>query len=575
MAEVYLARHHGLEGIGRQVIVKRILPHLADNPEFVTMFLDEARLMASLSHPNIAQIYDLAEAEGTYYLAMEYVRGPTLAAMLTAAHRSGMGRLPDDVAFPIALAIAEAVRYVHRLKDDLGRPLEVVHRDLNPTNVLVSYDGAVKLIDFGIAKAATKVYETRTGVIKGTYGYIAPEQLTGRRKSHVDHRADIFAIGVLLYEIGTGLHPFETSTEPNPLDRLLKAAYRPPTDVRPDFPERLMEVVTRSLSPKPEDRPGSVDELIDAVVAHLADKRIVPTLAAIGGAASRLCPDANETETRPSLPPEERVSLPSLPSRPDGTARLSRKPPPPSEEPTALVGGAAAERSAPTKSSDLAPLIPLVPPETTAELGMGDPLKDEVTVRAPAYPDEQEAIAPAVPRSDRPPRPRETLAHLVERRTNRPLQILAWVGAGLLVIAVGVGAFFTARAIGAAARGDPETTSSQPPPPHPSTEDLREGPRARELSIVSEPPGASIHVNGRPRNARTPTVIELEDGASAVWIRVGLDGFVTEEREVQASAGEARFVLHPIVRGTDGGTVDAGAERSTQTKQRRRRFRRR
>jgi hypothetical protein len=272
------------------------------------------------------------------------------------------------------------------------------------------------------------------------------------------------------------------------------------------------------------------------------------------------------------MPPEERVSVPSMPSRPDGTARLSRKPPPPLEEPTALVGGPSADRGAPTKNGAPSPLSPV---ESTAEIGLGDSLKDEVTVRAPSFPEEPQAIAPVAPRSDRPPRPRETLAHLVERRTNRPLQILAWVGAGFLVIAVGVGAFFTARAIGAAARGDPEATTSDRDPPPVVAEDRRETRNARELSIVSEPPGASIHVDGRPRNARTPTVIELEEGKSAVWIRVASEGFITEEREVQASAGEARFVLHPIVPEQDGGVSDAGPERSGTTKQRRRRGRRR
>ena len=149
-------------------------------------------------------------------------------------------------------------------KDELGRPLGVVHRDLHPSNVLVSYDGAAKLIDFGIAKAATKVYETRTGVIKGTYGYIAPEALAG--SAPVDRRADVFALGILLYEMCVGVHPYDVSDEPNLLSRILEARYRRPSEVRPDVPADLDAIIAKCLAPAPDGRPDDVAAVIVALL---------------------------------------------------------------------------------------------------------------------------------------------------------------------------------------------------------------------------------------------------------------------------------------------------------------------
>ncbi len=289
MAEIYLARQRGIEGVERTVVLKRILPSFSTDDEFVTMFLDEARLMAALAHPNIAQVFDLGKVEDSYYLVMEYVRGPALGGLHKAALRAGEKSLPEKEVLGITLGIAEALAYTHELRDELGRPLNVVHRDLNPANVLVSYDGAVKLIDFGIAKTATKVYETRTGVIKGTYGYIAPEQLT--RSGLVDHRADVFALGVLLYEMAVGQHPFDASDEPNLIDRILRARYRRPRQVVPTFPKALDVLIAACLEPDPKNRPANVRTFIAELIAYLVDKRTIPTMGDIAALTRRLVPD--------------------------------------------------------------------------------------------------------------------------------------------------------------------------------------------------------------------------------------------------------------------------------------------
>lgn len=289
MAEVYLTQRRGPEGIERSFALKRIAARYAQDPEFVTMFLDEARLMAALSHPNIAQVFEVGTSDETYYLVMEHVRGPTLGALLERARARGEPGLPLCEALGIALAIAEALRYVHGRRDELGRPLDIVHRDLNPANVLVSYEGAVKLIDFGIAKAATKVYDTRKGVIKGTYGYIAPEQLLGA--SSVDRRADVFALGVLLYEMVVGRHPFDASDEPDLVDRIVEARYRRPKQVRPDVPAALDRLIAHCLAPHPEGRPETMVPVIEALAEVLASEGLVPTQYRIGTLADSLVPD--------------------------------------------------------------------------------------------------------------------------------------------------------------------------------------------------------------------------------------------------------------------------------------------
>lgn len=289
MAEIFLARQRGLEGLERTVVVKRILEKLEENEEFVTMFLDEARLMAALSHPSIAQVLDLGRAEDTHYLVMEYVRGPTVGAMLAAASKREERGLPAPTALSIGLTVAEALHYVHERRDELGRPLNIVHRDLNPTNVLVSYDGAVKLIDFGIAKAATRVYETRAGVIKGTFGYIAPEALTG---GEVDRRADVFALGILLYELIIGQHPFDFSDEPRQLERILHARYRRPREVRPEIAESLDRIIARCLAADPGHRYDSMEPLVHELVEHMGASGVVPTHAHLAHEVRRLIPDS-------------------------------------------------------------------------------------------------------------------------------------------------------------------------------------------------------------------------------------------------------------------------------------------
>ncbi len=288
MAEVFLANHHALDGVLRKVVVKRMLDQFSDDEEFRSMFLHEARLMAALSHPNIAQIYDVGrDQKRRLYLVMEYIQGPTLRELIYRAERSDARKVPRSFAICVALAMAEGLHYVHTRRDPDGQPLGIVHRDLNPANVMVTHDGAVKLIDFGIAKAASSMVQTATGIVKGTRGYMAPEQITGRR---VDHRADIFNLGVILYELLLGRHPFESENRGAQLLKVVEGRWTPPSVYEPDFPEPLATMLDQCLAADRDERLASMAEVIDQLAHHQRQEGLSTSLSELGAMVSRWVP---------------------------------------------------------------------------------------------------------------------------------------------------------------------------------------------------------------------------------------------------------------------------------------------
>ncbi|MCA9581761.1 MAG: protein kinase, partial [Myxococcales bacterium] len=196
--------------------------------------------------------------------------------------------LPEPVLLGIILQIAEALAYLHELHDEFGRPLQIVHRDLNPANVIVGYNGGAKLIDFGIAKTAIKVYETRQGVVKGTFGYMAPEQHQG---VPVDHRADLYSLAVLLYELATGTLPFGPPEGPGALERMRKKQYRPPGEVNPHFGSGLEPLLSWCLEPTPDARPQGMRVFIQELSRYLSERQYNPTLGMIGAAMETVYPD--------------------------------------------------------------------------------------------------------------------------------------------------------------------------------------------------------------------------------------------------------------------------------------------
>ena len=259
MAELYKAKRTGVEGFQKIVAIKKILPHLADDEEFVTMFADEAKLAAQLNHPNIIHIYDLGKIQaGGYFIAMEYVDGRDLRAIQQAGRELGVP-LPVPLAVYIASKVASALDYAHRRRDAEGHELNIVHRDVSPQNILISYEGDIKLCDFGIAKAASKASKTQSGALKGKIQYMSPEQAWGKP---IDRRSDLFSLGVVLHELLTGERLFHGDTDINILEKVRVAEIAPPSRANPEVPQNLDAVVLKALAREPDDRYANASDLL-------------------------------------------------------------------------------------------------------------------------------------------------------------------------------------------------------------------------------------------------------------------------------------------------------------------------
>ena len=244
MAEIFRARAFGASGFEKDLVIKRILPHLSENADFVKMLIDEAKITVALAHPNIAQIYDLGRADNTYFIAMEYVHGRDLGRIMRACVETGIA-LPREHILHISTQICNGLDYAHARKDRRGQPLNIIHRDVSPQNVLISYDGAVKLVDFGIAKASNKIGVTRMGEIKGKFAYMSPEQARGEE---LDRRSDIFAAGILLYEMLAGQRAFFRGSEIQTLRAVQECRFRRFEDLGIKVDDDLKAIVYRALT---------------------------------------------------------------------------------------------------------------------------------------------------------------------------------------------------------------------------------------------------------------------------------------------------------------------------------------
>lgn len=262
MAEIYLARHRSTEGFQRNLVLKRILPEYSEDATFVQSFLDEARLAGQLSHPNIVQIYDLGKVGKAYFIAMEYIRGYDLHSLLRL-NKKQKTYLPLGVALRIFADMCAGLDYAHHAVDVEGRPLGVVHRDVTPSNVLVSMEGHSKVVDFGIAKAtALGENKTKTGTIKGKFAYLAPEQVMGQP---IDRRVDIWAAGIVLYELLVQRNPFKGDTEYHTLQNIVTGELRSVTELRPEIPAAFEAIVNKALSRNVATRYSTAAELMHDV----------------------------------------------------------------------------------------------------------------------------------------------------------------------------------------------------------------------------------------------------------------------------------------------------------------------
>jgi len=244
MAEIFAARMTSVGGFEKLVALKRILPELADRRDYVNMFLDEARIAASLNHPNIVQVYDIDAVDGQYFMTMEYLRGHDLRFVLKELRRTGTV-MPLGLALRIVSEVASGLHYAHERRGINGQPLGIVHRDVSPKNIFITFDGVIKLLDFGIAKAHQRLSVTRTGTLKGRYPYMAPEQVVD---DAVDSRADVFALGICLWEMTTGRRLYQGKTAYEILKKIRDEPIQRPSAVVTGYSTAVEEVVMRALA---------------------------------------------------------------------------------------------------------------------------------------------------------------------------------------------------------------------------------------------------------------------------------------------------------------------------------------
>jgi serine/threonine-protein kinase len=322
MARVWAARQHGHRGFTKLVAIKTILSHLAQDPEFEKMFLDEARIASGVHHPNVCEIYELGEEGRTLYLAMEWVAGDSLARVLKASGK--LVAIDARVAARIVADACAGLNAAHNLTDDDGRPLNVVHRDVSPHNILVSADGVVKVADFGVAKALGQLHHATTaGQLKGKIAYMAPEQVTG---GHMDRRSDLFSLGCVLYEATTGVQAFKGDGDHQVMHKLLSGDVKKPSELVKGYPPELEQIVMRALATQPLQRfadaermklaleewlaksgpivgQGQVAQVVRARLGAMLDKRKERIRVAMAAPAERPPPSEGAAPPSPSEPP--------------------------------------------------------------------------------------------------------------------------------------------------------------------------------------------------------------------------------------------------------------------------------
>jgi TonB family protein len=353
MAEVWKARMRGVEGFQKTVAIKKILPHLSDNQDFIEMFIDEAKLAAQLNHNNIIHIYDLGKIQSSYYIAMEYIDGYDLKTILKlAADRDNP--LSVELALFIAAKIAAALDYAHRKRDFEDRDLGLVHRDVSPQNVLISQDGDIKLCDFGIAKAASKASHTQAGALKGKLQYMSPEQAWGRA---IDKRSDIFALATVLFELLTGRKLFTGDNELSILEQVREARITPPSQYNDEVTPQIDAIVVKALQKDPANRYQTAGEMERDINQVLYSFKPTPTAADLAIFMHRL----STAEAAP-MPPAAPIAE-QEPVREPGQLKpaAAYTPPPPIAPIVPIVAEpAAAAYMPPAATEKKLPIVPIV-----------------------------------------------------------------------------------------------------------------------------------------------------------------------------------------------------------------------
>ncbi|MCE9667551.1 protein kinase [Myxococcus stipitatus] len=503
MAEIYRARMTAAAGVTKPVVIKKILPGYEDQSAFVSMFVNEARIAVELSHGNIAQVFDFGEVDGQYFIAMEWVDGHPLSRVLRRAREKGLYTLPQPLALLVMVEVLKGLAYAHTRLDDRGRPLRIIHRDVSPQNVLLSYEGQVKLVDFGIARArlASGAEPDETDA-KGKYAYFAPEQARGRE---LDARTDIFAAGTVLYEALCGRLPFEGSVS-DVMRKIALGDFPRPRELQPDIPPALERILLTALAVERDQRYPTAEAFAEALTRYLHTASPDVSTSALGHFMGYLFETELVADGRPVLLPREFLAQMSRWSR--GAAE---------RRPTRTLTPLALEETPPAPPPASAPQRAAAP---------GEGRRERTTQPIPAVPDgAAPAPAPAEPppattAAPRPapvvpvplaPGPTAPTSSRLPRAVMLGAPVLAAVMASLAVTLLG-----------------------------------REGTFSVELS--SSPPGAAIRVDGRPLESPTPALITHLAADGEHLLEVVVPGMVPWSQVVRAEHGTTLAVharLHP------------------------------
>jgi len=289
MAEIFLAREQGPGRGTRCVVLKRILPHVSTDPRFVEMFLHEAELAMNLTHPNLCAIYEFGERDREYFIAMEWVQGVSITQIHKALFDRHAQGIPHQLVARMAAEVADALEFAHHARDGEGKPLKLVHRDVTPDNIMVSFDGKVKLLDFGVAKAATQRQKTEAGMLKGKFAYMSPEQYHGEE---LDGRADVFSLGACMYEAITGMALFHRASEYETMGAIVGDSPAPRVrKLKPEVPKSLDAIIAKALAKKRDERFASAGAMHEALERYLVDQGAVVRTQDVSAFVSGLCPE--------------------------------------------------------------------------------------------------------------------------------------------------------------------------------------------------------------------------------------------------------------------------------------------
>ena len=511
MGRLYIAERRGIQGFVKIVALKRIQPHLADSKQLREMFLNEARIAARLEHPNIVATYELGEVDGNYFISMEYLPGEDLSAIIAGCQDN---RMPIDIAAALTQQAAQGLHYAHEARDGHGKAIGLVHRDVSPRNIFVTYHGVVKLLDFGVVRGPEK-QKSIPGVFKGKYGYCAPEQIEGRP---VDRRTDVFCLGIALWESLTGARLFDASTDAATIDAVRSRSIEAPSALRPDVPPELDAITMRALARDPDRRFRTAHDMSEELDRYLMGQDDRPTSKSVGRWMESIFGSERATlkkavsqggEIEPTL--DRLFALNAI--RPATGERTGER--------TGSSGGQAKAQPRAMWSTSLGSN-----PSGNRRSGSGAPtegpsLRSSSGGRGTAAtpPTPARAAAAALQAAVDGPEPRPAA-----RRSGAKLPIVL----GVVLVLAGVGAVAVV-----ALRGDRSFTGT------PAARSTR---ATATLEIRSQPPGAHVFVDGTPSGLRTPTVLTGLSAGSRVQVRLDKPGYEPVTEQVTLADGQARTI---------------------------------